>query len=72
MEKPQTNSSPYFCILEIRRSSLVHKGDMNTSHFEAMFSQGVKPGLSLHEIKERLKPVSFWLKPRPVKMPTYS
>jgi len=45
---------------------------MNTSHFEAMFSQGVKPGLSLHEIKERLKPVSFWLKPRPVKMPTYS
>lgn len=31
MEMPQTNHSPYFCILEIRRSFLVSKEGMNTS-----------------------------------------
>ena len=31
MEMPQTNHSPYFCILEIRRSFLVSEGDMSTS-----------------------------------------
>ena len=65
MEMPQTNHSPYFCILEIRRSFLVPKGGMNTSSsWGHVFSWG-KARIGSHELMERLQARLLPAKPQP-------